>query len=355
MSMHSFVVEHRAELVDHCLQHLRESHPERSDVELLDNLPRFIDELLRALEQDIGNPMGRGAGHTPEAAAHGRRRLEHGYDIASVSIDYGLFSDAIGEVASRYGIAFHPREYQVLNACVDGAISAALEDYWDAARAEIDHQATEMIGFLAHELRNSVSAVRLAFDAVREGHVGLHGRTAEMIERNLERLEYLVGHAVTGVKLRAGLTLDLRELDVLVLLRAIIDGMRPARGVTIDVDAVSPCVIQGDEQLLTSALSNLIQNALKYTRDDTEVRVTVSAEPSVIVVAVADECGGLPAGATEELFTTFVRKSTDRTGVGLGLAIARQAVRSHGGDITVIDRPGHGCVFEVRLPRSANL
>jgi signal transduction histidine kinase len=65
---------------------------------------------------------------------------------------------------------------------------------------------------------------------------------------------------------------------------------------------------------------------------------------------VEDACGGLPAGAGAELFEPFVQRGADRSGLGLGLAIARQAIEAHGGTVELRNRPGHGCVFTVRLP-----
>ena len=61
-------------------------------------------------------------------------------------------------------------------------------------------------------------------------------------------------------------------------------------------------------------------------------------------------CGGLPDGASTELFEPFVQRGTDRSGLGLGLAIVRQAVEAHGGTVAVENLPGRGCVFTVRLP-----
>ncbi|HEX9102683.1 MAG TPA: HAMP domain-containing sensor histidine kinase, partial [Polyangia bacterium] len=70
------------------------------------------------------------------------------------------------------------------------------------------------------------------------------------------------------------------------------------------------------------------------------------------VIEVQDQCGGLPPGKTEELFSPFVQKGADRSGFGLGLAIARQAAESHHGTVKVANLPGVGCVFTIDLPVS---
>jgi signal transduction histidine kinase len=68
------------------------------------------------------------------------------------------------------------------------------------------------------------------------------------------------------------------------------------------------------------------------------------------VIDVADQCGGLPAGELERLFRPFVQAGEDRSGVGLGLLITRDAAAAHGGTVDVVNHPGFGCVFSVRIP-----
>lgn len=70
------------------------------------------------------------------------------------------------------------------------------------------------------------------------------------------------------------------------------------------------------------------------------------------MIEIADECGGLPPGKTDELFLLFAQRSADRTGLGLGLAISRRAVEESGGKIGVRNLPDTGCIFTVDLPRS---
>lgn len=107
-----------------------------------------------------------------------------------------------------------------------------------------------------------------------------------------------------------------------------------------------------DERLLTSAVGNLVQNALKFTRAGGTVVVRARAEREYVVIEVEDECGGLPPGRQEQLFQPFVQESANRSGLGLGLTITRRAVAAHGGQVHVRDLPGKGCVFTIHLPRA---
>jgi signal transduction histidine kinase len=110
-------------------------------------------------------------------------------------------------------------------------------------------------------------------------------------------------------------------------------------------------MIDGDRQLLASAVSNLLQNAFKFSRARGHVSLVTRATADRVLIDVSDECGGLPPGKAEDLFRPFIQQSTDRSGLGLGLSIARSAARANGGDIHVRDIPGTGCVFTIDLPR----
>ena len=106
-------------------------------------------------------------------------------------------------------------------------------------------------------------------------------------------------------------------------------------------------------QIIGGALSNLLQNAFKFTHRGGEVILRTRAEAGRVVFEVDDECGGLPAGKAEELFRPYEQRGSDRSGVGLGLAICVKAARASGGTLRVQDRPGKGCTFILDLPRLA--
>jgi signal transduction histidine kinase len=98
-------------------------------------------------------------------------------------------------------------------------------------------------------------------------------------------------------------------------------------------------------------LSNLLQNALKFTHPPGHVSLKTHTTVDRVQIEIEDECGGLPAGKIEDLFRMFEQRGADRTGLGLGLTISRQGVEESGGAIHVRDLPGKGCVFTVDLPR----
>jgi signal transduction histidine kinase len=106
--------------------------------------------------------------------------------------------------------------------------------------------------------------------------------------------------------------------------------------------------------VLRSALSNLIRNAIKFSPAERVVHVRAKHADGRVVFEVEDACGGLPPGTAEKLFAPHVQVGTDRSGFGLGLAIAKLAATAHEGEIRVHDLPGHGCVFVIDLPDEAS-
>ncbi|MDM0108505.1 HAMP domain-containing sensor histidine kinase [Variovorax sp. J22R24] len=115
-----------------------------------------------------------------------------------------------------------------------------------------------------------------------------------------------------------------------------------------DVDA--QLGISGNRDHLLAALVNLLHNAFKFTHAHTEVTLSAYAKGDSVLIDVKDNCGGLPPGATANIFRPFIQVGDDKSGLGLGLSIARRHVNADGGVLGVRDLPGVGCVFTIELP-----
>jgi len=116
-----------------------------------------------------------------------------------------------------------------------------------------------------------------------------------------------------------------------------------------DVDA--SLGISGNRDRLLAALVNLLHNAFKFTHAHTEVELIAYAEGDHVVLDVRDNCGGLPPGTNTSIFQPFMQAGDNRSGLGLGLSIARRSVEADGGVLSVRDLPGTGCIFTIKLPR----
>jgi signal transduction histidine kinase len=107
--------------------------------------------------------------------------------------------------------------------------------------------------------------------------------------------------------------------------------------------------------MLHAALGNLLQNAFKFTHAHTEIALKAFISDGKAHIEIHDHCGGLPHGTIETMFTPFTQRGADRTGLGLGLAIARHSVEADFGTLSVRDVPGTGCVFTIALPLHLSL
>ncbi|HVY47107.1 MAG TPA: HAMP domain-containing sensor histidine kinase [Minicystis sp.] len=260
------------------------------------------------------------------------------------------------EVASRLGAPVSVDEFATLNRCLDDAIAHAVTEY--AAQRDRSRNArdAERVGVLTHELRNLVNKASLAFEVLSRGGVGTAGSTGSVLARSLQGLRRLIDSTLCEVRLdahanrveRISLAEFIEDLEIGAMLEA------ATRKLSLVVAPIRcDAAIDADRQLLSSAMTNLVQNAIKFTRTNGHVRIDATISDSRVAIDVSDECGGLPAGAAEELFRPFEQRGRDRSGLGLGLAIARRAVEACGGVVRVRDAPGVGCVFTVDLPRAA--
>jgi signal transduction histidine kinase len=166
-----------------------------------------------------------------------------------------------------------------------------------------------------------------------------------------------VDEVLTADRLTSRVDLQRERVDLTALLREAVEDARGAgetRKVKIELDVDASLEVEKDPRLLLSTIGNLLSNAFKFSQAGMTVRVRARREGSAMVVAVQDECGGLPTGNIEKLFEPFVRRGEEGNGFGLGLAIVRRALSALGGRISLRNRPGHGCTFLITLPTESD-
>jgi signal transduction histidine kinase len=294
------------------------------------------------------------------AIAHGKALLELGFSVDQVVHDYGDLCQAITELAEQRDAPFRVDEFRTLNRCLDNAIADAVSEFSsqrDSAVAEkLATEANERLAFLVHEIRNSLQTANLAVRATELGGLTLAGATGSVLKRSLASMRALVDASLGEVRARSTAPIP---RTVFSLANFIIDAGTAAqleadvRGCALIVATVDPVLrIEANRDLLLGALGNLLSNAFKFTHRNTAVHLVAYDIDDRIYIEVEDRCGGLASNHADTMFLPFTQLGTDRTGLGLGLSIARQNVESMGGALSVKDLPELGCVFTIAFPSS---
>ena len=290
---------------------------------------------------------------SPRAIEHGEQRLRLGFDVALVVREYGLLTESLLEVAVDANIAMTVRDMEMLSRWVNAGIADAVSEYTRQRHDELRRQAAEQTAFFSHELRNPMSAARIAVSLLRRGLQISSTRPLDVLERSLTRLQKLVDDQLTDLRTRSGVDLH-RECfaprDLLDDVVAESTLHAEDKSITLTLEAEPTTMVDGDPLLLRSAFTNLVRNAVKFTDPSGRVVVRASEAAGRLFLEVEDRCGGLAPGTVEVLLNPFVQMGKDRSGFGLGLGIARQAIDAHGGTLDIRNLPGTGCVFVDDLP-----
>ncbi len=289
------------------------------------------------------------------AGAHGVELLRLGYTLSHVVHAYGAICQAITEIANTKEVQITAREFRDFNRCLDVAIAGAVTEFQSLWSSQRENQEVKHIGFLAHELRNALGTVTMSLDLIRGGTVGFNGSVGKVLDRGLKNIELLIDRSLTEVRMRIAPEVQAVDVPLLQLVDQVIvtaEIEARARKQIIEIQVDPNLVVEVDQQLIHSAVSNLIQNAIKYTRVGGRIQVRGKAVGSEAIIEVEDECGGLSNEAVD-LFKPFEQQNENRKGLGLGLTIAQNAIRLNKGAIDVRNLPGKGCVFKITVPLRA--
>jgi signal transduction histidine kinase len=352
--LHAFVETYRDAIVAHARARAgTRPWPPASPPELDDGLALFLGQLVETLQRE-GTPEPFSSETISETAArHGRELFAAGFSVSQVVHAYGDLCQAVTELALDLNAPISTDEFRVLNRCLDIAIADAVTEH---ARITADARTSdelERIGRFAHEIRDRLNTAVIAFDVVKRGTVAVGGSTGAVLGRSLAGLAGLVDSMLADLRTAAS-----RQRPEVISVSDLLGDIGTAAhlqaeygGLDFTLQSVSPTLwVHADRQLLESAVTNLLSNAFKYTPAGGHVHVRAIGRGTHVCIEVQDACGGIPEGLGD-LFQPFgPRRGRNRTGLGLGLSIARRAVRAQGGDIDVRNAPGSGCTFVVTVP-----
>lgn len=232
----------------------------------------------------------------------------------------------------------------------------------ETALAELNRRKDEFLATLAHELRNPLAPIRTATELLQLHHddPAITERALGILGRQVAHLVRLVDDLVDINRISRGeVELRLAPVELAAVVETALEISRPlldqARHlVTVDVPATG-LLVRGDRARLAQALSNLLNNAAKYTPPGGRVTVRGVAQWDQGVLAVTDTGAGIPADKLEEIFELFTRVKSPATGttdgLGIGLALVRRLVALHGGTVRAHSPgAGQGTTLELRLP-----
>ena len=256
-----------------------------------------------------------------------------------------------GELGERLPVIRTGDELERLSHSLNRMISR-LEDALTHNRrfsADVSHELRTPLTILRGELEHVIQ-MRNASPDVAESV----GSALEEIERLAKIVESLltISHLDSGV---AGI--EFHPFDLQEMVKTTADQMKllaDEKHITMRSDSSGPVYSLGDESRIKQVLVNLLDNAIKYSREGGHVITSVRIEDNHVVLTVTDEGVGIPEDALPHVFERFYRAEKSRprgtAGAGLGLSIVQAICRAHGGTVSVTSNPGHGTTIEVRLP-----
>ena len=225
----------------------------------------------------------------------------------------------------------------------------------------LDDSRQEFVSNVSHELKTPITSMKVLADSLLDQEdvpAELYKEFMTDIAEEIDRENKIINDLLSLVKMdKKSSDVNIQETNINDLLDLIIKRLTPIAskaGIDLVLENFKPVTAQVDETKLTLAISNLVENAIKYNTENGWVHVSVNADHKYFYVKVEDSGIGIPEEAQEHIFERFYRvdKSHSREigGTGLGLAITRSAVLMHRGAIKVYSKEGEGTTFTVRIP-----
>lgn len=239
-------------------------------------------------------------------------------------------------------------------------ISVRFNQLFDRMRL-LDESREEFVSNVSHELKTPLTSMKVLADSLNSMEnvpIELYQEFMSDIGNEIDRETKIINDLLSLVKMdRSAGDLNISSVNINELMDLILKRLRPIaerQNIELVLESFRPVSAEVDEVKLTLAITNLVENAIKYNRMDGWVHVSLNADHQFFYIKVEDNGMGIPEDAQEHIFERFYRvdKSHSREigGTGLGLAITRNAILMHRGAIKVFSTEGEGTVFNVRIP-----
>jgi two-component system sensor histidine kinase SenX3 len=234
---------------------------------------------------------------------------------------------------------------------------AVVDDRTEQQR--VDAIRRDFVANVSHELKTPIGALSLLAETLAdETDPGVARRLSGRLRDEAQRVSRTIDDLLAFSRIERNFSPDLERVAAATIVADAIERVHPValqRHVDIHVEPVDPSIeLVGDRRQLTSALFNLLENAVKYSEPDGPVAVRVEQAEGRIAMTVQDSGIGIPTRDLERIFERFYRvdkaRARDTGGTGLGLSIVRHVAQNHGGDVKVSSREGEGSEFSIVLP-----
>lgn len=225
----------------------------------------------------------------------------------------------------------------------------------------LDNSRQEFVSNVSHELKTPLTSMKVLADSLNGQEnvpIELYREFMSDITQEIDRENRIISDLLSMVRMdRKAAAMNFEKTEIGELLEQVMKRLRPIankREIELEMDPYQPVTAEVDVTKLSLAFSNLIENGIKYNKDEGWVRVTLKSDNKYFYVNVADSGSGIPEDQIEHIFERFYRgdksHSTEIEGTGLGLAITRSAIVLHRGIIKVTSKVGTGTTFMVRIP-----
>jgi two-component system phosphate regulon sensor histidine kinase PhoR len=219
----------------------------------------------------------------------------------------------------------------------------------------------EFVANVSHELRTPLAVIKGYVETLRDGAIDDRERAMQYlgtVERHTEQLTLLVDDLLHLSRLESSHAVPAaREVNLSDVVSQVAELMQPSadqKGHELIVDSAEIQPVMGNSEYLERAVSNLIENAIKYTPNGGKISITARARDSQAIIEVADNGIGIAAEDLHRIFERFYRvdrsRSREMGGTGLGLSIVKHVAQAHHGSVEVESTPGQGSTFRIKLP-----
>ena len=262
-----------------------------------------------------------------------------------------------------------------VDAAADGSLRGSVDvrNYRETARISdavnrtiarlrmLDESRQEFISDVAHELKTPITSVRVLAESLLsmdEVPNELYREFMGDITKEIDRESHIIDDLLSMVRLDRGVSvMNAVNMNINEWLQQTLKRLMPiaqAAGVELAYESFRPVIADIDEVKMTQAITNLVENAIKYNREGGWVRVSLNADMKYFYIKVADSGIGIPEEAQDHIFERFYRVDKDRAratgGTGLGLSITKSIINMHNGAIKVHSSTEEGSTFVIRIP-----